>query len=298
VQRLADHYGEAMSDDTTPPQPPEGGSTPPPPPAAPQAPPAYGSTPPPPPPPGPAAYGAPPAGAGGYNAVDAIKYGWEKFAKAPTQLLVPTLIVAVIAIAVEVGLFLVVNATLLSTDCTVTSNANGINFDGCGGPGFLTRLFSYAIIGFVASLFMQALGAGLIKASLDLVDGKQVDAGIVFAYVTKPNVLITAAMVAFGTAVGSFLCYVPGIIVGFLTVFAMFFVVDKDMEPVEAIKASFQLTTSHFGDTVIFYILGALVLIAGAIVCGVGLLAAVPVVLGGAAYTFRRLHDEPVSPVA
>jgi uncharacterized membrane protein len=283
-----------MSDDSTPPPPSEGAAPPPPPPPppAPPAPPAYGA-PAPPPPANP--YGAPPAGGASYSPVEAIKYGWAKFTKNPTQLLVPTLIVAVIAIGIEVGLFLVMNATLLDTSCNLNDNTLYVS---CSGPGFITRLFAYAVVGFVASLFIQALGAGLIKAGLDMVDGKEVDAGQVFAYVTKPDVLVTAALVAVATSVGYFLCYAPGIIIGFLTMFAMFFVVDKGMAPVDAIKASVSLTTSRLGDTVVFYILAALVVVAGAIVCGVGLLAAVPVALGAAGYTFRVLQGEPVSPVA
>jgi len=288
------HYGERMSDDTTPPQPPEG-AVPPPPPTEPPLP-AYGSVPPP-----PGGYAAPPPtpSSGPYSPVDAIKYGWERFMKAPTQLLVPTLIVAVIAIGVEVALFLLMSATLLDTgDCTLTSTANGISFDDCGGPGFFTTVFAYALISFVVVLLMQALGAGLIKAGLDSVDGKEVNPGGVFAYVFQPNVLGTAAIIAALSFIGTLLCYVPGIIIGFLTVFAMFFVVDKGMSPVEAIKASINLTTSKLGDTVVFYILGAIVLFVGALLCGIGLLAAVPVVLGAGAYTFRRLHDEPVAPIS
>ena len=108
--------------------------------------------------------------------------------------------------------------------------------------------------------------------------------------------LTASLLVAVASAVGVLFCYIGSIVVGFLTMFTMFFVVDRGMAPVDAIKASFQLTTSRLGDTVVFYILAVLVVIAGAILCGVGLLAAVPVALLGAAYTFRVLHNQPVSP--
>ena len=290
-----------MSDDTTPPTPPSGDVPPPPP--------VSGATPPPPPPPAPGGYGAPPAppvppgygaptGGSAYSAPEAIKYGWEKFTKKPTQLLVPVLIVAVVALALEVVLFIIMNHTLLDTSCSVTNDENGFNIHGCdSGPGFFTRLFAYALVGLVVSLFVQAMSAGLIKAGLDVVDGKDVDAGSVFAYVTNGNVLVTAVIVSVATSIGSFLCYLPGLVVGFLTVFSMFFVVDKNMAPVEAIKASISLTTSRLGDTIVFYLLAIVTIIVGAILCGVGLLAAIPVVIGAAAYTFRVLHDEPVSPL-
>jgi uncharacterized membrane protein len=78
----------------------------------------------------------------------------------------------------------------------------------------------------------------------------------------------------------------------------MFYVVDKNLPAVEAVKASVSLTTSRLGDTVLFYVLGIICLVVGAILCLVGLLAAVPVVLAGAAYTYRVLNDEPVAPAA
>jgi len=39
-------------------------------------------------------------------------------------------------------------------------------------------------------------------------------------------------------------------------------------------------------------------IVVGVIACLVGILAAIPVVLAAAAYTFRVLHNEPVSPAA
>ena len=90
----------------------------------------------------------------------------------------------------------------------------------------------------------------------------------------------------------------PGIIVGFLLNWAMFYVVDQDMEPMDAIKASVKFVTSHLGDTIVFYLLGIVVLFVGAMLCLVGLLVAVPVVLIAAAFTFRVLNGQQVPPAA
>jgi len=282
-----------MSDQTPPPSdptPPPGNVPPPPPPPPP--PPGYGT--PPPPPPG---YAAPPGGGGAYSAPNAISYGWAKFTKAPTQLLVPVLVVVVITIAVAVIVQLLLAATLLATEyCTRV--ILGPEVPSQCGPGFFTSLLGSAIGGFFISLVAGALGAGLVKAALEAVDGRSLALGDVLGWATKPNVITTAAIVAGLTFVGTLLCYVPGVIVGFLTVFSMFFVVDKNMAPMDAIKASFEFTTSHLGETVVFYLLGIVCFIVGAILCGVGLLAAIPVVLLGAAYTFRTLHGEPVAPAA
>ena len=37
----------------------------------------------------------------------------------------------------------------------------------------------------------------------------------------------------------------------------MFFVVDKGMEPMDAVKASVNFATAHLGDTIVFYLLGS-----------------------------------------
>jgi uncharacterized membrane protein len=248
------------------------------------------------PPPPPSEYGAPPAGAGGYSPIEAMQYGWAKFTKGPATLLVPALLVLVVLIVIDVVVQIILRSALLGThDCTRTVLGTTIHNAQCG-PGFFTTIFVSALGGLVASFIGQLLGAGLIKSALNLVDGKPVNAGDVFGYATKPNVVTTAALVAGATFVGTLLCYLPGLVVGFLTLFAMFFVVDKDMAPMDAIKASFSLTTSKFGETILFYLLGIVVIVIGAILCLVGLLAAVPVVLAGAAYTFRLLNNEPVTP--
>jgi uncharacterized membrane protein len=281
-----------MSDDTTPPQDPNAGATPPPPPPPGDG--GPGAMPPPPPPP---AYGAPPAGGGAYSPVAAIQYGWAKFTKSPTTLLVPALIVLGVIIVLEVVVQIILQSTLLGTrDCTTT--IFGTEVDSRCGPGFFMTIFATALGGLIVSFVGQLLAAGLIKSALNVVDGKPVNAGDVFGYATRPAVVQAAAIVSVATFVGTLLCYLPGLIVAFLTMFTMFFVVDKDMSGMDAVKASVSLVTSKLGDTIVFYLLGVVCVIVGAILCLVGLLAAVPVVLAGAAYTFRVLQNEPVTPAA
>ena len=150
------------------------------------------------------------------------------------------------------------------------------------------------IAGLVVSLITQALGAGLIKNALHVVDGRPTSLGELTTWAVKPQVLTAAVLVAGATFVGSPLCYVPGLIVGFLLNWTMFFVVDQDLSPVEAVKASVRFATSHLGDTILFYLLGIVAFVVGALLCLVGLLVAAPVVLIGAAFTFRVLQGRQV----
>lgn len=207
------------------------------------------------------------------------------------------LVVLAVIIVLEVIVQLLLRATLLGThDCTTTVFGQPIQTQ-CG-PGLLVTLLGAAIAGFVVSAISQMLGAGLIKNALNVVDDKPVALSELAAWATKPQVITAAVIVAGATAVGTILCYVPGIIVAFLLNWTMFYVVDEDKAPMDAVKASISFTTSHLGETVVFYLLGIVVLVVGAVLCLVGLLVAAPVLLIAAAYTFRVLNGRQVAPAA
>ena len=63
----------------------------------------------------------------------------------------------------------------------------------------------------------------------------------------------------------------------------------------DALKASYALVTRNLSTTILFYLLTIAILIAGAIVCFVGLLVAVPVVLLATAFFFKRLLGDPIA---
>jgi uncharacterized membrane protein len=210
-------------------------------------------------------------------------------------MLVPILIVLVVVIVVQAILYFLMAATLLSThDCTQT--ILGTTVEAQCGPGFFARQLGTGITFLIANTIQLALGAGLIKSALNVADGKAVSLGDIGAWATKGPVITAALIVSAATALGIVLCFIPGIIIGFLLNWTMFYVVDKGLAPMDAIKASVTFATSHLGETIVFYLLGIVVLVLGAILCLVGLLVAAPVLLIAAAYTFRRLNGEQVTP--
>ncbi len=210
----------------------------------------------------------------------------------------PVLVVVVVLIVVEVIVQILLRATLLGThDCTQTVFGQSVQTQ-CG-PSFFVSILGAGLAGLFVSLVSQALGAGLIKNALNIVDGKPASMGEIGAWATKGPVIVTALIVAVATAIGTILCYIPGIIIGFLLNWAMFYVVDQGMAPMDAIKASVSFATSNLGNTIVFYLLGIVVIIVGAVLCLVGLLVAVPVLLIAAAFTFRVLNGQQVTqPVA
>src|SRR4051812_46270608 len=270
--------------------------------------------PPPPPPPGDSpydaaggggGYGAPPPPAGGapygqpapnaYSPTEAIGYGWNKFKASPATLLIPMIAVWVVLIVVAVILELLVYKTLLSThDCTKIVFGEEVQTQ-CS-PSFVTQLFGGALISAILIVVFNVAAAGLYKGATHVTDGKPFSMGQMFEGWDKGQVALAALIIAVATAIGSFLCYVPGLIVGFLTMFTMLFVVDKQMPAVDAIKASIKLVTDNLGPSILFYLLAAVCILVGACLCGLALLIAAPFVLTALPYTYRRFQGESVTP--
>jgi uncharacterized membrane protein len=281
---------------TEPPPPPSSDLPPPPPPGD-----TYGGA-----AGGAGGYGAPPQnpygqpaqegpGGGAYSAPDAFGYGWRKFFASPGMLLVPVLVVWLVLLVVEGILYAVLYNSLLSThDCTKT--INGVEFTAQCGPHFITRLLVTALITGLVTIVWSFAAAGLYKGALAVVDGKSFSMGEMFQGWDKGQVAVAAILIGIATAIGSFLCYLPALIVGFLTLFTLLFIVDKQMQAVDAIKASVKLVTDHLGATLLFAVLAVVAYIVGFVVCCVGLLVAIPIILIGLAFTYRRLQNEPVVP--
>jgi uncharacterized membrane protein len=288
------------------PPPGPGGYGPPPGPPPGEGPPSYGAPPPPPPsgygappagyPPQPS-YGAPPGGAGPaqFNIGEAVSWAWNKFTKNAVALIVPLLIylVAIGIIAVIAG---VVPALLgESTNNTYTDaygntmSSTAITF---GAASYAVMIVGYILL-FIAAIYMAV---ALLSGCIDIADGKPVSIGSFFKPRNLGPVLVTAVLVGLGTAVGS-LCIVGGIIFGFIAQFAIPFVIDRNLSPIDAIKASYDTVKNNIGPAIISFLVQYAIVLVGELACGVGLLAAIPVALLVQVYTYRKLSGGQVVPV-
>ncbi|GAW48911.1 MULTISPECIES: hypothetical protein [unclassified Nocardioides] len=272
-----------------PPPPPSSGETPPPPPPPPP-PPSYGDpggAPPPPPP-------APPGPGGAYNVGDALSYGWAKFQANAAQIIISA-VVLVVGLAIVAGLGFGLTA-LLTDGPTCTTDPDTFRQTCDNGTGFIPRLILQAFISAVLLVVGQIIGAGLVRASLNVTEGRP----FLFSDILKTDqlgsVLVASIIIAVATFVGTILCYLPGLVVGFATSYTLYFIIDKKLAPVDAIKASVNLVKDNLGNTLVWYIVGGLVAVVGFVVCFVGAIVTVPIVLLGTAYTYKTLTNQPVAP--
>ncbi|MCW2798030.1 hypothetical protein [Nocardioides sp.] len=272
---------------TPPPPPADGGGVPPQPPPFSDP----GGAPPPPPPGG--GYGAPPTGpTDEWSIGNALNYGWAKFQANMSQIIIAGVILVVGVVILEVVGFIIRSILTSPAECHFDNNSNLVCND---GSGFFVQLIATAIMGFLFFLIAQIIGAGIIRGALDITEGRPFVLATVFKTDKIGPVVITSLITTAIVSVGLILCYLPGIVAAFFLQFSLYFLIDKDLAPMDAIKASVNLVKDNLGNVVIWYIVGGLVAVAGFIVCVVGAIFTVPIVLIGTAYTYKKLTGQAVA---
>lgn len=222
---------------------------------------------PPPPPYGGAPYGAPPGGGEAYNVGTAWGYGWSKFTANLGQILVAVLILVGVQVALQLVSYL--------------------------GSDSLVLTWVLSLVGWIVSMI---IGAGIVRAGLDITEGKAINGAQVVVPHRLGEVVVASVIIGLATFVGLILCVLPGLAVMYFTSFTLYFLMDRpDLGAIDAIKASFEFTKNHAGQVIVWFLLSLATWFVGALLCGVGLVAAIPVVLIGTAYTYKKLTGQPVA---
>jgi uncharacterized membrane protein len=287
--------------------PPPGYGAPPPPPPGYGPPPQQGYGPPPgyPPPPG---YGPPPGypGVPGYqtgpgslfNIGDAFNWAWNKFSKNMGPLALAAFVYFVLFVVLQALLFVLLGGASANT-----------NVDGDMGGSFTASLgaggtFILQIVTFVFGIFVQAaIWSGL----LDIADGRPVTIGSFFKPRNFGNVILAGALLAVISGLLNALSLLPSFLFAllslvlifvftFFTLFTIAFATDRALAPIDSLKASVSTIRSHIGETLLSFVVQALLVLVGLAFCGIGIIVAGPLALLIQVYTYRRLSGGQVAP--
>jgi uncharacterized membrane protein len=116
-----------------------------------------------------------------------------------------------------------------------------------------------------------------------------------FSGIDFVQVIVASLILAVATMVGFVMLFLPGLAVMFFSAFTLFFIIDKGMPAIDAIKASVSFTLANAGTLIVFFLACFAAIIVGTLLCFVGLLVAIPVVVLAQAYTYRTLQGEQVA---
>ncbi len=152
-----------------------------------------------------------------------------------------------------------------------------------------------ALIGGIGLFVGAFIAGGVCEFALKVARGQPAAFGDVFGggkYFGSMFVGLVGFSVAVG--IGAVLCIVPGYIVQFgLWPFA-FIIVDQRMGGIDALKKAWAMTNGQKVNIFIFWLLSIVVMIAGELACGIGvLLVSLPLLTMASAHMYLTLKGEP-----
>jgi hypothetical protein len=227
----------------------------------------------------------PPGGGSGLEATEAISFGWNAVTKDFAGVALPLAVAGVVS-TLPSGVISGIRGGVVgaltasgSVDPTALMLING------GG----------SLISYLISIIVQAyMLGGIVQFALRVARGEKPEFGVVFSGGRFFAPMLGATLLyTLGITVGFMACIVPGLFLfaGWIAYSA--FVVDKGLGGVEALKASWQATTPHRTNIIVYALLSMLVGVVGVLACCIGaLLVSFPVLMIGNAYVYLKLIGE------
>ncbi|OBG25216.1 hypothetical protein [Mycobacterium sp. 852002-51057_SCH5723018] len=237
-------------------------------------------------------YGAPSGQPGPQFSIgDAFSWSWNKFTQNAMPLIVATLVYGVL-------LGIAYAVTLLGGGLggnTTTTNSDGYTTTTTDiGAGGLAAMIAGYILLYAIGIFAQS---AFLSGVLEIADGRQVSIGSFFKPRNLGQVILASIIIGILTTIGSFLCIIPGLIVGIFAQFAIPFVIDRSQGAIDALKSSFSTVSSNFVNALLVWLVGVATVTIGLLACGVGVLVGGPVASLILVYGYRKLSGGQVVPL-
>ena len=141
----------------------------------------------------------------------------------------------------------------------------------------------------VAALLSLLVTAFMVRGALLEVDGRRPSVGDFFRLTNFLQFFLVSILVGVLTAVGLLALLVGALVVQFFLYWSNIFTIDRDQNAIDAIKSSFESIKANAGELFLLAVLNVVIVIAGAMLCGVGLLVAAPVTMLSSVYAYRVL---------
>lgn len=204
-----------------------------------------------------------------FSAVEAIKFGWEVAKK-------------------RWHLFLTLGG--LSVLLNIISGAPNLVF-GKDSPEANILMLIILIPIWIVSIIISV---GVIRIQTLLADSKEAKFSDIWVINRKLffNFILASSLSGLIVLGGFILLIIPGIIFSLKLMFVPYFVVDKGLGPIEAVKASWNATKGNLLEISFLGILSILVVIAGILALFIGLFWAVPTTMVAQAYVYRKLSKQ------
>ena len=222
-----------------------------------------------------------------YSVGEALSWAWGKFTQNAAALILSTLVYALI-VGVLYGI--VYGLALALAPETVTnydSYSGGFEYSASTSLG-VASIAVLVLGGIVLLVVIAAIQSAYLGGLLDIANGQPVAIGSFFKPRMVGSVILATLIIGIASAIGS-LCFILGIVIGIFTLFTTVAIVDRNLSPIDGIKASVDITKANFVPVLLTWLVAGAIVIVGALLCGIGLIVALPVAALLTVYAYRRL---------
>ena len=224
-----------------------------------------------------------------YSVGEALSWAWNRFTKNAAPLIVATLVGGLITTsAVLLYMWVTGNVVMAITHIHDTRElSTRTRFWVGAAVTFLHSIVLSLVAGVIASAYYRGL--------LEIADGRPVT---IASFLRPRNVVsVVIASLIFGILffIGVTLCVLPAVIVTFFAFFTTVAIVDRNLSPIDGIRANIDVVKNNFGASLLAALTAVGLLLAGVLAFGVGALAAAPVVYLFGVYTYRTLSGGTVA---
>lgn len=223
---------------------------------------------------------------------DSFGWGWNKFVANLGPIIVTVLVYLVVATLIS----LLWNVVLGTANLGVNRMDRYGTWTGLGAVGAIGAFLGSALLTVVVLFVTYVLEAAITRGALVISYGQRLELRTMFQFPNLGAVLLAALLVSVLTSIGSLVCGVGALVVGYFVQFTLFFVIDKAQNAIDGLRSSFQLVTKNAATVLLFSVAAIVAVVIGALLCGIGLVVAIPVVILAQTYLYRRLLGEPVAP--
>ncbi len=149
------------------------------------------------------------------------------------------------------------------------------------------------ILKFVSWLMQMIISMGFIRMGLKFYEGGKGEwSDLYSSYPKLLNYIVASLLYGLIVFAGTLLLIVPGIIWAIKFQFFGFFIVDKNLGPIEALKKSSELSKGNISHLFLFGLAITGVSLLGLLCFIVGLFVAIPVVLMASVFIYRKLDSQ------
>ncbi|MFZ1435380.1 MAG: hypothetical protein WAR61_18795, partial [Candidatus Microthrix parvicella] len=234
------------------------------------------------PPPGGGGFAPPPGGMqGGGGAVDVMaapSWAFKKFQEDLGIWLILAVIPMIVLILVSGGINFALG--LVSSNTSSFILALALNA--------ITTIVGFALFGLAAR--------GLIRAALAATRGEKPTMEHLTDMTDIGPYLVLSAILGLAVGIGTFLCYIPGIIIAVITGFSYTVQLDQKLEPIDAIKKSVEMVQANPGPALGGLILAGFIGQIGIVACCVGIFFTWPIGWMTNVHIYKQLRGEPIAP--